>query len=222
MPRAKATAALTAARRIHQFDEPFRVDDEFLPRLSEFNARWLIDKDRVIYEWQPFLKRLALPETAVKIHGRELRLPIAKFWYNRVLTTQSHHIFVIERKNRLEIALSYMVASVHGCFENEFPSSIKTAVIHVTDDDIFNFKRHVTQYLDNFPTYGTVITFESLPTEFFDISKIRVANQKSAERYFKIDNLEYCIDQIKKLLDSVNSEWDAKLRALTTIDRPFV
>jgi len=215
MPRTKATACLTACKRIHQYDEPFRLDNEFLNRLPSFINQWNIDPNCVKHSWAPFLKRLNLPDTAIKIHSRELRLPIAKHWYTQVLEEKSHEIFVVERENRMDIGLSYMLIDAYGSWDGVNTDQELTTSVTVTDSDIANFERHIVQYINNFPTYGSVITFETAPPDFFNRSFVRLTNQKSYMRYCKITNIEWCTAQLSSLLAKHKANWDDRLLSLS-------
>jgi len=201
MPRSRGTAGLYCCKLLNKLNEPF------MRKLSnEFDNS----------SWDLLVEKMSSIDTCTKIHGSNMEFykPGNK-WYNEVLNLRSHEIFVIERKDRLNMLLSDVLAKQYGY--SSFHEKKQKNNITATATDIYCAKINVLLYLKYFPHYGKVITYETLPDSHFDL-KTELKNhidQQSHLKYHYITNLEWCKNELQtKVLDFYKKEWDDKILSL--------
>jgi hypothetical protein len=201
MPRSRGTAGLYRCKTYEKLNEPF------MRKLSN-----KFDNS----SWDLLVEKMNSIDTCTKIHGSNMEFykPGNK-WYNEVLNLRSHEIFVIERKDRLNMLLSDILAKQYGytsLYENE-----QKTYFTATDNDIHRSKMNVLLHLKYFPYYGKIITYETLPDNHFDLNtelKNHI-DQQSHLKYHYITNLEWCKNELQtKVLDFYKSEWDDKILSL--------
>jgi hypothetical protein len=183
--------------------------------VQELEQEWNTVKEKVIQRWSHFLSRLNSPDAAIKIHSRELRSPIAKYWYDGVMNNRSHQIFVVERKDRFALGMSYLLADAYGFWENEKPSDSLPESIIIKPQNLDDFERHIKQYLNNYPSYGDVITYETAPSSLFNKNMARLVDQQSHKKIMRISNLDWASSSLAALLLKYKTEWDTKITTLS-------
>lgn len=211
MPRSRASVCMTTCKRRHQYDEPFRVDWQFLPPIQK---KWDEDRTSVIDAWSPKVRAFNDPDSCVKIHGLELRNPMGHYWYEGVLKHRSHEIYVVDRVDRLQMSVSYILASEHDVWEEGQGDESTRKQITVTDDMISGYENHIIWYLSEFPYYGEIITYETAPSSRFNRELATKQDQHSSLKYHYITNLDWCTKQLHKLLDKYRIEWDTKMNEI--------
>lgn len=197
LPRTRGTAILHSCLRPIIKDEPF--------------AEWTLDLNSN-KSWDNAFYKLDDPLAVVKIHGEHVARDIRiEQWYKSVIDQQVYEIFVIERPDRQNIFLSQFIA---GRFGFNLYDEIKPYSFSVTDADIVHMRMLIEQYLKYFPSYGCVISLETMPQEFFNINITPKFNQKSHLKYKYIENFDWAVEQIQTVLLEYQNEWDQKVANL--------
>ena len=205
MPRSRGTASLHRCKTYNKLNEPFRK------KLSN-----KFDNST----WDLLVEKMNSINTCTKIHGYHMEFYTpGKEWYNQVLNLHSHEIFVVERKDRLNMLLSDILALKYGytySYENKHENKHENKML-ATPAIINSIRESVLTYLRYFPCYGKVITYESLPDSYFDLKK-NLENHIDQQSYLKhhyITNLEWCKNELQtKVLDFYKKEWDDKILSL--------
>ena len=201
MPRSRGTASLYLCKTYNKLNEPFRKE------LSNKFAN---------SSWDLLVEKMNSINTCTKIHGYHMELyKPGKEWYNQALNSHSHEIFVVERKDRLNMLLSDILALEYGytsSYEKKHENKMlaTTAIINI-------IRESVLTYLKYFPYYGKVITYESLPDSHFNLKKKlkNYMDQQSHLKHHYITNLEWCKNELQtKVLDFYKKEWDDKILSL--------
>jgi hypothetical protein len=198
MPRAKGTISLQqCVKKIH-LNEPFAH-----PYYTTFSTA----------QWQLLVENMNNEDSCSKIHAYNLyNYRPSVEWYKSVLGIASHEIFVIERRDRLNQLLSGILALHHG-----YTSSSMKRIDKITIDETLIDRAYfiIEQHLKYYPTYGKVVSFETLPTEFFNKElKTGLEDQKSYLRHNCIINIEWCKDALGIVLDFYKKDWDNKILSL--------
>ena len=219
IPRSRGTASLMRCKRQNKINEPFEVERQLLIRnaLPEF---WFLRLKKVeqtfdsLVDWNKIVAEMNSPDSCTKIHGGHLEFyRPGKSWYENVLATRSHSIFVVEREDRENMLLSMLLAHYHGWNTWE-QGTLEIKPCTIEDTVIRKLKFTITSYIKNYPTYGTVVTFDTLPTEFFVPEKNEASDQHSYLRHHYITNLDFCKEIIADLLDYYKEEWDDKIKSI--------
>lgn len=202
LPRARGTISLRQCKRLTQLNEPFA------PRFTDF-----MDQE----SWDHVVSQMNATDTVSKIHAFNLRLYVpAQAWYRDVLATKSHDLFVIERHDRLDAFLSDILAMRHGHVSNQLKPVPETFT--ATDAMIREQRFMLEQHLRYYPTYGTVVTYETLPETHFDKTIVTdLENQHSYLRHSYITNLDQCRDELSKIIECYKNEWDDKIQSLIDV-----
>ena len=200
MPRSRGTAGLYRCKLLNKLNEPF------MRKLSnEFDNS----------SWDLLVEKMNSNDTCTKIHGYHMEFYTpGKEWYNQVINSHSHNIFVVERKDRMNMLLSDVLAREYGySYSNEKENKNN---MKVTPNIINQIKGSVALYLKYFPCHGKVITYETLPDSYFDLTT-EIGNHKDQQSYLKhhyITNLEQCKNELQNILDFYKKEWDDKILSL--------
>ena len=144
-----------------------------------------------------------------------IRNALPELWFLRLKKVEQtfHSIFVVEREDRENMLLSMLLAHYHGWNTWE-QSTLEIKPCTIEDNVIKKLKLTITSYIKNYPTYGTVVTFDTLPTEFFVTEKNEASNQHSYLRHHYITNLTFCKEIIADLVDYYKEEWDDKIKSI--------
>lgn len=219
MVRARGTVSLMRCVRPNKLNEPFHVSRELkvgktlpdyfylMPSKTEQEFNKLIDWDKIVNEMES-------PDSCTKFHGHHLEMyRPGKVWYKSMLANGSHTIFVIEREDRENQLLSALLATHHGWYRSEQDdTAIEPCIISVAE--LRTLKYYITSHLSNFPTYGTVVTYDTLPESFFVKKELEEFNQHSLLRHKYLLNLDFCKEVIADLLSYYKEEWDEKIRTI--------
>jgi hypothetical protein len=200
MPRSRGTAGLYRCKLLNKLNEPFRKGFS-----TNFDTN----------DWHNLVTQMNSNDTCTKIHGynMEYYLP-GKEWYNQLLNLRSHNIFVVERKDRLNMLLSDVLAREYGYNYNDSKENKNN--MKVTPTIISQIKTSVALYLKYFPYYGKVITYETLPNSYFELTS-ELKHHKDQQSHLKhhyIINLEWCKNELQTILDFYKKEWDDKILSL--------
>ena len=213
LPRTRSTAILYSCNRELKLNEPFarnplhKNKNESWYRLAEYNSE-VISSGR----WNELLSQMNNTNTVTKILCADLfYFRKAREWIDNAINNDTHDIFVIERENREEILLSYILAITIGWYKTsekeiyEFDASLWM---------LEHFNYIIDWYLRFYPKKGKIITFDNLPESHFDISFNQIKDQDSSSKYSYIKNLDEYRIHIKHILDYYKDEWDAKIKNL--------
>lgn len=200
LPRTRATAALYAARREKFFNEPFgqHAADE----KGKIANAW----------WHELFTELNDANSAVKIHSSNLSLfPHGRLWYHRVLSLDSHDIFIITRDFD-ELCWSYLLALNLG-FTKIDALDVGQSVA-VKEEHIKSLWWSIYSFLVHYPDGHKLITFDNLPESHFDISKQPdwLKPQDSMSKLDRIENFEFAKSKINELWNHFGPEWEAKVK----------
>ena len=205
MPRTRSTAAMQACKRTVKLNEPFafhhtpNFDLNNMESLSR--VRTLVDYEQS-EEWNLLLKEMNLPDAVVKIFGRDLvNYYNARAWFNEVHTT--HEIFTLIRNPR-ETILSILLAQRFGHWVG---SEKEIKEITISDREFDNVDSIFSSFLRFYPKSSRLVTFETLPEEFFDKSQITLKEQNSMSRLHLIKNLNRVEKNIDTILRYFAKEW---------------
>lgn len=210
LARSKSTATLQAVRRNILLSEPFD------PWSAVGNYAELVtagtpsrtDLDHLLLEsinWNRLQEQMQNENTAIKFFGTSLyHYYPAQKWFDNVLKNNTHEVFVLLRKLE-DLCWSLILALEFGFSRSGLSRPYR--VFTVPAVYIENCSRSIDCFLDFYPKEKQVITFESLPSEFFDYSKIVINPQKSHDKRFLIKNHNYVEDQIHKILMNKQNRW---------------
>lgn len=197
LPRTRATVLLYSCRRAIVKDEMF----------ADFN----LDIDSFEGVKIAFYK-LEDSNTVCKIHGRHLsRAKFLSDWYHRVLDLKIYDVFVVERPDRLNTFLSLILAERFGYNKRD---EIEAFEFEVTDKDIELVESEIKYYLDFYPSYGRIVSLDSYPLEYFDSFLINDTDQESHKKYQYIQNFEWTVQEINRVLAKYENTWQDKINKL--------
>ena len=206
MPRSKSTAALEAARREILLNEPFSANaliKEDLPIMDRFE--FMLNYP----SWDQLENNMAQPNTATKFFGSCVHhMAKAKEWFYEIDNANSHEIFCLIR-SRKETILSHLLAMFFGFHKGEEKDNFE---IEIDDKQLISIHEFsIGTFLKYYPLHGKTVTFETLPLEHFDYSKICIETQNSiAKRQDYIKNFEDLERKINLLLKYHEKEWYEK------------
>jgi hypothetical protein len=211
MPRTQSTVILYSTKRKTRLTEPFDGWQLFGRGLKytpfypeEFNT---FDKAK----WNSIFQTYNDPDTAIKFLGNCLFLCLpARKWYQQVLETQSHDIFVPMR-NLEDMLLSNLVALHFGYHKN---TEKPLQEITIPETDFFGLNLSFDSFIRFFPTYGKVVSYDSLPESHFDKSLHNMIPQHSLDKAKYITNLDFCMEKISHLVKYYKPEYDKKISSL--------
>jgi hypothetical protein len=224
LPRARSTATLHSCTREIKLSEPFGTT-VLNKNISHRNDKpWIFNQDKAWAfraelnnnvvssgQWDNLVKQMSNCNTVTKILSSDLQyfLP-ARSWFEDVVEKETHDVFVIERENREERVLSFIIAHYFGWAKKEIDSYEFT----VHDKMLNDIHSGIDWYLRYYPKKGKIITFENLPKSHFDKNLNNYENQNSSSKYQYIKNLDEIKQHIKHILDYYKDTWDSKIRNL--------
>lgn len=215
LPRSRSTAVLRSCKREIRLLEPFGLrhlhKDETQGNLWNFRAE--LNSNFVSSgKWGEMVSKMNHINTATKILGTDFHcfLPARK-WFNDCINNQTHDVFVIERENREEIFLSYIMADYFGWHETSQVDPFEFTADNGMLQHIHNI---IDFYLRFYPKVGKVITFDNLPESHFDKKLNHGKSQDSASKYKYFKNIDVFRVHIKHILDYYKDEWDSKIKNL--------
>lgn len=204
MGRSRSTAVLQACRRTNQLNEPFDVysivGHDFT---SLIEARTELANK---IDWDNIQSQMSNPDSASKFFGTSLALfPPSQRWF--VEAEKTHEVFILLRNVR-DVVWSLLLANKFGFHKS---SEIELYNTFIDDSDLFVADNAIDQFLRFYPSTGKVITFDNLPEEHFDYSKITQPNQHSQERKLQfIQNKDEVERKIDLILDFRSLHWKEK------------
>jgi hypothetical protein len=209
--RTQSTVILHSAKRKNKLAEPFSGWEMFgrglkyTPFYPEvFNT---VDESK----WNSIFETYDNPDTVIKFLGNCLLLCVpARKWYDKVLQTQSHDIFVPVR-NLNDMLLSTLIG-LHFGYHKTTEKPLKEIMIQ--DADFFGLNSSLDAFLRFFPTYGKIITYDTLPDSHFDKSLHNMVPQNSLEKAKYITNLDFCMEKISHLAKYYQPLYDEKINTL--------
>jgi hypothetical protein len=212
MPRTRSTAAMQACRRPVKVNEPFafhntpNYDEHKMDVLSRIRA---LNDFREFGNWHAVLGEMNRSDAVVKIFGRDLvQYHDARAWFEAAKT--SHEIFTLIRNPR-EIILSSLLAQYFGYWKG-VEKEAKEILIY--DSEFANVEFIFESFLRFYPKSSRLVTFETLPEEFFDKSQIHLEEQNSMSRLNLIKNL----DRVEKNIDTILQYFEKQWKEVTGLD----
>ena len=212
MPRTRSTAAMQACKRPVKVNEPFAFQNTPRYNANHFGClsriHTLTDYGQS-KQWNLVLEEMNRPDAVVKIFGRDLvRYYNARAWFNEAHTT--HEIFTLIRNPR-ETIFSILLAQQFGYWKGD-EKDVKEITIH--DGQFCNVEFVFESFLRFYPKTSRLVTFETLPEEFFDKSQIWHQNQHSMSRLNLIKNL----DRVEKNIDTILRYFEKEWKDVTGLD----
>ena len=209
MPRTRSNAALQACRRELKLNEPFDVYN--LPNHNPSDNGYL-SRFRTLTEydqWNSLEHQMNQPNSVVKIFGHSLLFYYnAREWLNKAETT--HEIFILIRSPR-EMILSELLAQHFGYTKD---TEIDSKEIIIKDNQFYAIQTIFDSFLRFYPFSGKLVTFDTLPSEYFDKDQIRLQEQHSANKIEFVKN----IDQVYRNIDLMLSYYQAEWKDVTGLD----
>lgn len=211
LARSKSTATMQAARRNILLNEPFdpwSAIDNYVELVTQKTVS-RTDLDNLLLSsvnWTELQQQMQNENAAIKFFGTSLHhyYPAQK-WFNDALKNNSHEVFILLR-NLKDLCWSLVLALEFGFAKSSLKKPIRTFTAPIAY--IENCSRSIDYFLDFYPKEKQIITFQSLPTEFFDYSKISMTPQKSQDKRFLVENYNYVEDQIHKILMNKKNRWE--------------
>lgn len=205
MPRTRSTAAMQACKRAVKVNEPFAFHNT-----PNYNVKHVgcLSRIRTLInfehskQWNLVLEEMNRPDAVVKIFGRDLvQYYNARAWFAEA--SSSHEIFTIMRDPR-ETILSLLLAQHFGYWKDD-EKELKEVIIH--EQAFCNIEFVFASFLRFYPKSSRLVTFETLPEEFFDMSQISLEEQHSMRRLGLIKNLYEVEKNIDTMLRYFEKEW---------------
>lgn len=213
MRRCRSTAVLEAAKRSHKINEPF---DPFAKISGDLLGSYdtIVDQRHDILvnhvsEWETICRQMNADDTVVKFFGSSIaNWAPARYWFNNVQKADSHEIFILLRNNRDRI-WSHVLANKFGYVKKNEISPYKVEFSH---RELQQVSMSIENFLRFYPVNGKVVTFETLPEEFFDYSTTGLEPQNAQETKMPyVTNPDFVEDQIHKILTYYSQEWYEKI-----------
>lgn len=220
MPRTQSTVILESCKRTTKLSEPFdrwalfgreSTLDPFHP--GRYNS--ISDE-----EWDKTFSVYNDADTAIKFFGSSLYFCLpARRWYQQVLTTQSHDIFVTVRD--LPSQMMSLLISYHFGFSTaqEKPHELKP--IEVQNFYFSWLTSSIDHFIRFFPSYGTLVNYDNMPSSHFDSSLSISKIQHTLDKSKYITNLDFCQEKINDIIQYYQKEYDEKIASLKTRELPF-
>lgn len=184
LPRSRSTAILEASKKENKLNEPFN------PSLA------------LRMDSSDTIKKMNDPDSATKFLAKHLENDeVFQQWFKRIDEKKSHKIFVIDR-NLEEICWSYIIAVKFGWTKSTEKEELNNRNVTIGEIIFDNLENHIQKFLQYMPINAQILTWENLPEEYFDKSKITFSQkQNTKNRILKINNIQYCTDIIGSLVE---------------------
>ena len=221
LPRSRSTAVLYSCKNKIKLNEPFGLThihenktghDSWIYR-SELNTNFINSG-----QWDTIVDKMNCNDTVTKVLSTDLyNFPPSRTWFENSIENQTHEIFIIEREDREESLISYIIAGHFGWNKSTQVDSYKFTQ---NIDILPQLNNLVDSYLRFYPKKGKVITFNNLPESHFDkkLNLNYIKNQESISKYGYFENIDEFRIHIKYILDLYKDEWDSKIRNLDQFD----
>lgn len=217
LPRTRSSAALEACKRTNKYWEPFNSHEFFNIGVGKFLSTrpyfyYKFINSQPVEKIQDTFSKINYYDSATKILSFELFnfLPARK-WWDQVQDTDSHEIFVLIRDLNEQI-YSHILAHYFGYFKEQ---TTNITPINVDLMQIEYIRMFLDSFLRFFPKKGKLITFDTLPEEYFDKSLIKIENQNSLKNLSYIKNFSSVDIHVNNLIQYYKNEWDEKIKSLS-------
>ena len=218
LPRSRSTPALYSCKREIKLFEPFSMASLHKGKKWDYAYNFLAELNANVVssgQWEDIKTKMNDSNTVTKMLCIDLySFAPARKWFNDSFENQTHDVFILERENREELLLSYIMAMMFGWHKS---SEVEPYEFTITDQLLFRAHELIDTYLRFYPKKGKIITYENLPESHFDKSLNHSANaidQQSYSKYKYIKNIDEFRIHIKRILDYYKDEWDNKIRNL--------
>lgn len=209
LPRTRSTAALQACKRNVQLNEPFDLTTLNGSGNEPFN---LIETRHSILmntDWDSLKNQMSSPDSVSKFFGTSLaNFPPAQKWFSDADIHHTHDIFILLR-SPTDIIWSFVLALKFGFHSL---SEISPYELVVSDNDLLKADLAIDSFLRFYPNNGTVVTFDSLPKEYFDMCKITHKEQFSLDKKSFVLNRKEIDQKIKLILEFRKDQWYEKTK----------
>lgn len=204
MSRTKGTATLEASKRTYKNNEPFEAYNlsTFVEPFSYMNMIKTIDS----YDnWDGLFQKLNVSDSATKIfgHGLQYCYP-ARSWFS--MAQQTHETFILVRNVR-EMIISELLAPHFG-FNKTFEK--ENTLVTINENQFTNVSQIILCFLRFYPSNGQLVTFETLPSDYFDKSMISCQEQDSQAKVNLISNFAEVETNINAVMSFHAAEWKEK------------
>ena len=212
LPRSRSTAIMLASRRPQKLFEPFNYKVALRGATYHFGAESQWWKNWNLEAWESLKTAMAQPDTVTKFFGSQIHLlPWSQPWWQETRNSDQYEIFVIYRPLR-EIIQSYILAPHFGYFSVE-PYEPEGNVM-VGEDAFYGIERDIKTFMYYLPEAGRVISWEHLPEEHFDRTKVYLEDQQSSTKLHRIKNLDYCQTRIDTLVNKYQNQYQDRVFSL--------
>ena len=213
MPRARSHVALEAAKRSIKLVEPIGFRPMFKHHIRErYDLPAYFDGLITDEQWSSTRDAMDGADTATKLFGYHLfEVKRAGDWWQSAQDNDHHDIYVLER-DRFELCMSLLLGLVIGFqLANERPA----IPLSIDGRDLWIVYRYVEEHVRYLPSRGKLISWDDLPDDEFDKSKVIMQGQRSMSRLDLIQNRHWCEQRVREILDRFKDEWDQKIARLT-------
>lgn len=209
MPRSRSSAILSSAKSENKIFEPFnfhRIQNLTNTATLEQTKKAVTD----FYYRENILPLLPMDNTAIKMLAIECYFfDEAKKFLSEIQNNQSHEIFIIVRDLR-EALWSQLISTVHGSFYSE-ESTSENKQYMIAAQECYSMFSQIKTFLDNLPKYGHLISWDHLPSKYFDKNLNKVKNQHSQDKKNTIINLDFCDQAVESVIKIYQSQWEDKV-----------
>ena len=145
------------------------------------------------------------PDAAVKIFGHSLLYYYnARKWFKTAETT--HEIFTLIRSPK-EMVLSELLA-FHFGYTKDTETECKEIIIK--DNQFYPIQANFDSFLRFYPPSGKLVTFDTLPSKYFDKGQIQLQEQHSENKIELVKNIDQVYKNIDLMLSYYQDAWKDK------------
>jgi hypothetical protein len=203
MPRTKSTATMLACKRDIKVNEPFdhaksphynKADDTSYMYMLKTLTDYTLPNDMI--------EQMNHPNSVTKVFGHYMdRCYSGRSWLESARET--HEVFILLRDFR-ETVLSEILALNLG-FTKQSEKEEKEFIVN--NIRYYGVTNTVSNFLRFFPKNGKIVTYETLPEDTFDRSRVTLEEQHSMKKLHLIKNLDEVEKNIHIIMSYYRTEW---------------
>jgi hypothetical protein len=204
MPRSNGTALLFASDKINKISSlPELVHDT-----DDISGIFPIIDKIPEEEWNNTLLKINDPNTILRIFSYELfSSRKMRLWFESCEHNKTHNIFVLERKNLMDMSLSAIIARRFGYIKHK---EILPFAFDADENDVMEIKFNIYCYMAYMPKTGKLINIENYPTEHFSNVDNVLEKQNSSSKFKYINNLDWIREKVQDIIDFYQPDIDYK------------